>query len=40
MEQNNTLEPVILSEEEIKEADGLLDENSNEELSEGNGGEE
>ena len=36
--ENNTLEPVILSEEEIKEAEGLLDENSSEELS--NGGEE
>lgn len=37
MEQNNTLEPVVLSEEEIKEAEGLLDENSSEELSNGGG---
>ena len=37
MEQNNTLEPVVLSTEEIKEAEGLLDEYSSEELSNGGG---
>lgn len=41
MEQNNTLEPLILSEEAIREIEGaVLDENSSEELSEGKGDEE